>query len=663
MNYTVTAKFAVLFLLLGAYLFSASVQAQQSSTAESALKPITEIAQPDPDPRIGLRAGVFDAEETIWNLRMLSTAPPPPDFIGSWGTDLAFKDNYAIQGNYNGFVIWDISNPENPSVAVDFLCPASQSDVSVYGDLLFVSGEGLGGRLDCGTEGVRETVSPDRLRGIRIFDISDIYEPEYIANVQTCRGSHTHSVLVDPNDDENVYVYVSGSAPVRPEEELPGCSDAFPDEDPNSAFFRIEVIQVPLANPEQAAIVSSPRIFDGLEAPPVHGLAPEEQAIVDRAAEAGRFIANYRNAQRIVNDGIVNRFLAQLVEERGGEGEPTAADSTLLRERMDDMYLDLMEERLAVRGRSVDLGPNQCHDITLYPEIGLAGGACEGYGLLIDISDPINPVRIDAVADSNFAYWHSATFNNDGTTVLFTDEWGGGTQPKCRETAPYEWGANAIYSIVDGKMEFQSYFKMPAPQTSTENCVAHNGSMIPIPGRDIMVQSWYQGGINVFDFTDPANPIEIAFHDRGPLSDDRLEIGGSWSIYWYNGLLINSEIVRGLDIFELLPSEFITENEIAASNTVRMDYFNPQGQPMFTWPASFPLVKAYADQLERDREFDMQSLKLLRTGLERAELTNGNEQARILTELAVEMESRATGSANSAKVLKIAETLRELAAG
>lgn len=646
--------------LLGAYSCTSTDPLQQTST--SSLIPITEAQQPYPDPRVGLSAGVFDAEETIWNLRMISTTPPPDDFIGSWGTDLAFKDNYAIQGNYNGFIIWDISNPESPEVVVDFLCPASQSDVSVYGDLLFVSGEGLGGRLDCGTEGVRETVSADRLRGIRIFDISDIHEPEYIANVQTCRGSHTHSVLVDPNDDENVYVYVSGSAPVRPEDELPGCSDAFPDEDPDSALFRIEVIQVPLANPELAAIVSSPRIFDDLEAPPTHGLAPEEQAVVDRAIEAGRFVANYGETPRIVNDGMVRRFLAQIVEERGGEGEPTAADSTALREHLDGMYLEFMDERLAARGRGLDLGPNQCHDITLYPEIGLAGGACEGYGLLLDISDPVNPVRIDAVADSNFAYWHSATFNNDGTTVLFTDEWGGGTQPKCRETDPYEWGANAIYTIVDGKMEFQSYFKLSAPQTSTENCVAHNGSMIPIPGRDIMVQSWYQGGINVFDFTDPANPIEIAYHDRGPLSDESLEIGGSWSIYWYNGLLINSEIVRGLDIFELVPSDFITENEIAASNTVILNYFNPQGQPKFTWPASYELVRAFADQLERDRELDMQTLQMLRSGVDRAERTNGSEQARILTELATELESRAAQSGNGNKVLKIAETLKELAA-
>lgn len=391
-----------------------SVQVPQST-----LIPITEAQRPYPDPRVGLRAGLFDAEEAIWNLNLISTTPSPPDFIGSWNTDLAFKDQYAIQGSYNGFVVWDITNPSEPEVVVDFLCPASQSDVSVYEDLLFVSGEGLGGRLDCGTEGVPTAVSPDRLRGIRIFDISDIHNPEYIANVQTCRGSHTHSVLVDPNDDENVYVYISGSAPVRPEEELPGCSSALPEDDPDSALFRIEVIQVPLANPENAAIVSSPRIFEDLEAPPRHGLAPEELAAVERAREAGAFIAEYGGQPRVVNNALVRQLLNNIVRERGETGEPTAADSTFLRENISDIYTAMIEERMAARGRGLDMGPNQCHDITLYPEVGLAGGACEGYGLLLDITDPVNPVRIDAVADSNFAYWHSATFNNDGTVVLF----------------------------------------------------------------------------------------------------------------------------------------------------------------------------------------------------------------------------------------------------
>ena len=660
MKKLVTGVLFTVAALVGLYsCASTDMIPQQIST--STIMPLAEAERPTADPRVGLAAGLFDAEEAIWNLRLLSATPPPEDFIGSWATDLAFKDDYAIQGSYNGFVIWDVSNPVNPEVVVDFLCPASQSDVSVYGDLLFVSGEGLGGRLDCGTDGVDSVVSEERLRGIRIFDISDITQPEYISNVQTCRGSHTHSVYVDPNDDENVYIYVSGSAPVRPEEELPGCVGAMPDDDPDSALFRVEIIQVPLANPVDAAVVNAPRIFEGLTAPPRHGLAPEDQAVVARAIEEGRFVANYANTPRRLNDRMVAGFLAQVVEARGGSGEPTEADSTALRENLDEMYSEWMDERMAARGRGQDFGPNQCHDITLFPEIGLAGGACEGYGLLLDITDPINPVRIDAVADSNFAYWHSATFNNDGTTVLFTDEWGGGTQPKCRETDPYEWGANAIYSIVDGKMEFQSYFKMDAPQTSTENCVAHNGSMIPIPGRDIMVQSWYQGGINIFDFTDPKNPVEIAYHDRGPISDDRMEVGGSWSIYWYNGVLINSEIARGLDIFELVPSDFLTENEIAASKTVSMDYFNPQGQPKFTWPASYALAKSYVDQLERDRQMDLQALRSIRRGIEDAENVRGSARNSLLQQLAGEIEKHAATSSNGDKVLKLAVTLKDLA--
>lgn len=632
----------------------------RSEELTSSMLPITELSMPYPDPRVGLAAGLFDAEETIWNLNFISNVPPPENFVAAFNTDLAFIGNYAIQGNYNGFMVWDISDFANPELVVDYLCPASQSDVSVYKNLLFVSGEGTGGRLDCGTEGVSTSVSEERLRGIRIFDISDIRNPEYISNVQTCRGSHTHSVLVDPNDDENVYVYVSGSAPVRPEEELPGCVSALPEDDPDSALFRIEVIKVPLANPELAAIATSPRIFEDLEAPPRHGLAPEELAQVERAREAGRYIADYMGQPRVLNDAIVGQLLQQIVRERGGSGEPTAADSLALREQADDLYSSWMDERLAQRGRGADLGPNQCHDITLYPEIGLAGGACEGYGLLLDITDPINPVRLDAVADSNFAYWHSATFNNDGTTVIFTDEWGGGTQAKCRETDPYEWGANAIYSIKDGKMHFESYFKMPAPQTNTENCVAHNGSIIPVPGRDIMVQGWYQGGINVFDFTDPANPIEMAYHDRGPISDDRLEVGGSWSVYWYNGALVNSEIARGLDIFELIPSEYITQNEIDASNTVVLDYLNAQGQPMFKWPATYSLAAAYLDQLERNRELDLENIAMIRNGLTAAQNGAG---ADMLSELAAEVNILAEYSSNHSKMVKLAEVLANLSEG
>ncbi len=475
------------------------------TTPSSATEPLKEVPSEQntvemPDPRVGLGAGLLDAEEAVWNLNLLSATPPPAAFVGVSNSDLAFKDKYAIQGNYNGFQVWDISNPSAPVLVKGYVCPASQSDVSVYGDLLFVSGEGMGGRLDCGTEGNPERVSPDRLRGIRIFDISDIENPKYIANVQTCRGSHTHSVLVDPHDPDNVYVYVSGSASVRPEEELPGCSGLSPDEDPNSALFRIEVIRVPLANPQAAAIVSSPRIFQDLVEAPRHGQSPGD---IREAKARGAFVVETQGRAFVLSDSFADQLLAQQVGERGGQGDPTAADSAALREKLPAMAERMFGGRDEDEGDGPRPGPTQCHDITLYPEIGLAGGACEGYGLLIDISDPVNPVRIAAVSDSNFSYWHSATFNNDGTKVIYTDEWGGGMRPRCRAYDPLDWGADAIYDIVDGQLEARGYFKMPAPQVDQENCVAHNGSIIPVPGRDIFVLSaWNENG-------DPINDPEV----------------------------------------------------------------------------------------------------------------------------------------------------------
>ncbi|OZC02708.1 LVIVD repeat-containing protein [Rubricoccus marinus] len=610
----------------------------------------------DADPRVGLGAGLFDAEEAIWNLKMVSTTPPPEAFVGVTNSDLAFKGNYAFQGNYNGVIIWDLTDPANPVMVKDFVCPASQSDVSVYENLMFVSGEGLGGRLDCGTEGVREAVSPDRLRGIRIFDISDIRNPEYIANVQTCRGSHTHSVLKDPSDDENLYIYVSGSAGVRPEGELAGCSSGMPGEDPNTALFRIEVIQVPLANPQAAAIVSSPRIFEGLTEPEGHGMSPADLREIEQARAEGKFVAEIRGNSVVIPDQYVRQMLAGMVAQRGGSGEPTAADSTMLREQLPTIIAAQFGAGDEEEDAGPQPGPTQCHDITLYPEIGLAGGACEGYGLLLDISDPARPTRIQAVADSNFAYWHSATFNNDGSKVLFTDEWGGGGQPKCREDDPMEWGANAIFTLTNNRMDFASYYKLPAAQSSTENCVAHNGSLIPVPGRDIMVQSWYQGGISVFDWTDAANPIEIAYHDRGPIDADNFQMGGSWSVYWYNGMIVNSEIARGLDVFTLTPSEYLTQNEIDAANTVKLSYLNAQGQPKYTWPMSFSLAKAYADQAMRNGDITAAQMSQLTFGLNSAEDASGAQRTGILNQII------AQASASPApKVQKMTEVLRALA--
>jgi hypothetical protein len=631
----------------------ASAGGAQSSPFQT-VRPNVSVAAPTPDPRIGLGAGLFDAEEALWNLRRLSSTPPPREFLGVTNSDLAFTGNYAIQGNYNGFQIWDISDPRNPQLVTGFVCPASQSDVSVYQNLLFVSGEGLEGRLDCRPGGTPGLVSPDRLRGIRIFDIADIRNPEYIGNVQTCRGSHTHTVLEHPGDRENVYIYVSGSAPVRPAEELPGCSGLHPNQDPNSALFRIEVIRVPLANPHQAAIVSSPRIFEDLTAPPTHAGV---RAQVQEAEARGAFVAEIMGEVEILPDQFTNALLQSIVRARGGTGAPTAQDSAQLRRDLPQIIANLMAEQ----GIVVDDGPTQCHDITVYPELGLAGGACEGYGLLLDIRNPTAPLRLDAAADPNFAYWHSATFNNDGTTLIFTDEWGGGGAARCRATDPREWGANAIFTIEDGGLVFQSYYKLPAAQTETEICVAHNGSLVPVPGRDIKIQSWYQGGISMFDFTDPRNPVEIGFHDRGPVSAQRMESGGSWSAYWYNGVIVSSEIARGLDIFEVLPSEFITQNELDAANTVRFEYLNPQGQPRITWPPSFALARAYVDQLERTGGLPAMRIAGVRRGLVSAENATGPARRDALNGLATALAGESTGSADAARVMLLAEAVRKLA--
>ncbi|MCE2941861.1 MAG: LVIVD repeat-containing protein [Gemmatimonadota bacterium] len=637
----------------------AALLAVTLGTAACAAGGGARMGTPVPDPRVGLRAGMLDAEEAVWNLRVLSKTPPPKDFVGETNSDLAFIGSLAIQGNYNGFQVWEIKDPAKPELVIGYVCPASQSDVSVYGNLLFVSGEGLSGRLDCGREGVKTAVSQDRLRGLRIFDISDIRNPRNVGNVQTCRGSHTHSVLVDPKDAEHVYVYISGSAGVRPAAELPGCSGAPLDRDPNSALFRIEVIKVPLRNPAASAIVSSPRIFNELVAPPRHGLAPDDKAEVEAAKKRGAFVVMMEGEAVLLPDRFANNLLAEVVKARGGTGAPTAADSAKLREELPARVARMFGAGGDQRGPRP--GPTQCHDITLFPAIGLAGGACEGYGLLLDIRDPANPKRLAAVADSNFSYWHSATFNNDGTSVIFTDEWGGGGGPKCRASDPKEWGANAIFSIADGQMTFQSYYKMPAPQTKFENCVAHNGSLIPVPGRDIMVQSWYQGGISVFEFTDPKRPVEIAFHDRGPSDSTQMGEGGSWSVYWYNGVIVSSEIARGLDVFELVPSAFLTQNEIDAAKTVRLTYLNAQGQPKFEWPPSFALARAYADQLARSKGLANGRLAEVRSALAGAEGASGAQGRGTLAALATQLDGDAGGSPDARRVRLLASALRGLA--
>jgi hypothetical protein len=555
------------------------------------------------DPRVGLRAGWMDAESAASHMRLISTMPRPtgffdPNNMGDFLTansDLAFQGNLVFLGNFSGFQIYDVSDPAAPRLRTAVICPGGQGDLSVYGNLLFMSVEMPNGTLDCTNGPMGGPPSPNRFLGVRIFDISNLESPRQVAAVQTCRGSHTHTLVTSPRDRENVYVYVQGAAGVRPSAELAGCEGGRPDQNPNTALFQIEVIQVPLAAPQNARVVGAPRIF------------------ADRAS------------------GAIAGLWA------GGDHGPGT-------------------QRTSVT--------DQCHDITTYPELGLAAGACSGNGILLDISDPANPVRIDEVVDPNFAYWHSATFNNDGSSVIFTDEWGGGVQARCRAQDPPTWGANALFRLKDRKLEFAGYYKLPAPQSGTENCVAHNGSLVPVPGRDIKVQAWYQGGISVFDFTDPANPTEIAFFDRGPMSAEQLHLGGQWSTYWYNGRIYGSEIGRGLDILELVPSPHLSADEIEAAKLVRFEEFNPQMQPRKSWPASFVVARAYLDQLARGSALGAERVNLLRTELGRAEgLAAGEARSTALRQLAASATRMAADSEglDARRLLGFAETVRGLA--
>ena len=590
------------------------------------------------DPRVGLKAGLYDAGEASFGMQRLVSLPKPPGFdavvstparpaseadkrpaqppriqYGSTNSDLAFSGNHLFVGNYNGINFYDIDNPAKTSLRASLVCPGGQGDVSVYGHLLFMSAEASNGRIDCGTQGIPlppgytpppppapvaegaprpprppEPASADRFRGVRIFDISDIGNPKQVAAVQSCRGSHTHTLVIDPKDKDNVYIYISGTGVVRPGEELAGCSGGDPSTNPETALFRIDIIKVPLAHPEQAKIVASPRIFTDAQTGAINGL--------------------WKGGNH-------------------GEGTQTTSDT------------------------------DKCHDITVYSAIGLAAGACSGNGILLNISDPANPVRIDAVSDPNYAFWHSANFSNDGTKVLFTDEWGGGGQPRCRATDPMNWGADAIFNLSKGKLTLASYYKMPAPQTEMENCVAHNGSLIPIPGRDVEVQAWYQGGISVVDFTDSAHPFEIAYFDRGPVDGTRRSMGGMWSAYWYNGYIYGSEIARGVDVFKLVPNKFITQNEIDASNQVHFDELNVQNQPKVTWPANFVVARAYLDQLSRSNALAPQRVAALNAAIAKAEASHQRKEAAHRTTLAASLDK----DAGTAKTPADAERMRALA--
>ena len=613
------------------------------------------------DPRVGLEAGLYDAASTAKGLDLVSSVKKPsvfhPDDPGGLtfaNSDLAFKGNYLYQGNFSGIQIWDISNPAKPKLTKADVCFTEQGDVSVYRNLLFVSAENGGSRLDCGTQGIQDSVSKERILGIRIFDISNPLQPKQVADVQTCRGSHTHTLVPDPNDPNTVYIYVSGLARVRSSSEMPGCESG-DITDPNTALFRIEVIKVPVSHPEQAKIVSSPRIFNDLTAPPTHGAAYADTANGASVDAARRFLDRIGlPATATANDSArAARYLSNIMTH-----EPDSKEFESANDSLKAMGVDLGIPPQSQRKRS---GPSQCHDITVYSELGLAAGACSGYGLLLDIHDPEHPTRIQAVADSNFSFWHSATFSNDGSALLFTDEWGGGTQPKCRATDPLEWGADAIFTLKDGKLTQAGYFKMPAAQTPEENCVAHNGNLVPVPGRTIMVQAWYQGGTSVFDWTDPAHPKEIAYFDRGPIDSTEMVLGGYWGSYYYNGYIYASEIARGLDVFQLTPTPDLTQNEIDAAKLVHFAVLNPQSQPKLTWPAAFPVARAYLDQLVRDNGLSKDRTTSIASALDAAERATGSARSAALTRLAGELANDAKDASDTARVQALQDVVQRMA--
>ncbi len=614
------------------------------------------------DPRAHLKAGLYDAGTAAHGLKLVAHRNKPdvfhpndPGGLIYANSDLAFGGHYVYQGNFSGLQIWDITHPTSPTLTDATVCFTEQGDVSIYHHLLFVSAENTGSRLDCGTQGVQDSVSTERMLGIRIFDVSDPRHPKPVANVQTCRGSHTHTIVPDPNDPNTVYVYVSGLARVRSETEMAGCESG-EITDPNTALFRIEVIKVPLDHPEQAAIVSSPRIFNDLTAPPTHGVAYADTANGALVAQARRFLPRLGlpSTATAADSEHVAQLVARVMANRDDSATVAAVRDTL--EQMGVQRVPFGGGGNRARG-----GPSQCHDITLYPAQGLGAGACSGYGLLLDIKDPVHPNRLQAVADSNFSFWHSATFSNSADALLYTDEWGGGTQAKCRTTDPIEWGADAVFRIVGGDSLTQAgYFKMPAAQTPEENCVAHNGGLIPVPGRTIMVQGWYQGGISVFDWTDPSHPKEIASFDQGPIDSTKLVLGGYWAGYWYNGYIYGSEIARGLDVFELTPTADLTQNEIDAAKLVHFDVYNPQSQPKLEWPAAFVVARAYVDQLVRDNGLARARTSAITSALKSAEGMRGTARANALAKLATQLDRDATGANDADRVRALADVVRRL---
>jgi hypothetical protein len=590
------------------------------------------------DPRNGLKPGVYDAATAARGMRLVSFSKKAAEFDTVDGlkfinSDLAFAGKYVYQGNFSGFSIWDISNPAKPARVSVVACVTSQGDPSIYGNLLFVSAEGGGNRNDCGKGGVQDP--KDHMAGVRIFDVSNAKAPKLIKNVQTCKGSHTHTIVPSKTDNNIIYLYVSGSQAARPETELAGCKNGTDPADETNSMFRLDVIKVPLNNPSAAEVVPGARVFR------------------DRAPAPRRTGAAAGGGRRGGRGG------------RGAAGADTSAPPP------------------------PPTGPRNCHDVTAYPAMNLVAGACGSYGILIDVSNPEKPVRVSAASDTNFSLWHTAVFSNDGSKVVFTDEWGGGTSPNCQASSMMQMGGNTIVTIdKEKKYAEHAYFKIPTAQTAQENCVSHNGGLIPVPGRDLMVQGWYQGGVDVSDFSDPDKPFEVAFFDRGSVdrppppvtrgdsatsvelpigtgrgaSRSRGTIGGSWGAYYYNGYIYSSELARGFDILELQPSANLSANEIAAAKLVRMSEYNPQSQPKIVWPAAFPVVRSFLDQLVRNKGLAAARTTAISRALAAAEKQTGAARGASLTKLATQVDDDASGAKDATRVRSMAAAIRDLAA-
>ncbi|MEU0675529.1 hypothetical protein ABZ330_22065 [Streptomyces sp. NPDC006172] len=427
-------------------------------------------------------------DEIVHSDNIEHVANVPKDALPGTNSDLAFQGKYAFSGNYDGFRIFDISKPKAPKTVAQVLCPGSQNDISVSGDLLFLSTDSSRSDSSCNST-TQPATEKSSWEGIKVFDISDKQNPKYVAAVETACGSHTHTLVPER---KNVYVYVSSYSP----------NAAYPDCQP--PHDGISVIKVPRKAPEKAAVVGFPVLFPG-EGP----------------------------------DGGGNP---------GGPTNPGVSKTT------------------------------GCHDITVLPEEDLAAGACMGDGILFSIKNPEKPKVIDRVQDNvNFAFWHSATFNQKANKVVFTDELGGGGAATCTAEIGPNRGADGIYDIVGKgdkrKLVFRSYFKIPRHQGPTEVCVAHNGSLIPVEGKDIMVQAWYQGGVSVWDFTDSAQPQEIAYFERGPVDTERLTTAGPWSAYYYNGYIYSNDIAKGFDVLK------IDDKRTNPAKRVHLPELNVQTQP------------------------------------------------------------------------------------